>query len=371
VTAARVKGKPFLSQETGIMFSEKNTHQKRRTEEEAGRLFERKLASSFMGGAGFIQWCWNINIYMSDRNEVEIGAHRGDRTARPEGLVINAFGEFFQKARPYLQEEPAEPSIAVVESLSGLLSSKSHTESSQRASHRVLSALRLPFHTLAEHEVDRLTDEKLVLFPSVKRIDPKLLNGWIKASKGRVLWVSGPVAQDAWGLTTEGLASLGIREKRVEVSAQEPLQLKGGEEGLSYSLQHKVLTVDKDASLPGKIHFFGKNKKGLYYVPLPVEANDQREPIATMYQEMASAAGIKPYCALEGASDWEVTVLPRIFKKTALYIAFNEGSVDRKVRMKDSQFGFKAAFTVPAGRATLMVFDSKGKVLATYQNPDF
>lgn len=371
VTAARVKGKPFLAQETGIMFTDNIDRAKRRTEEEAGRLFERKLAASFMGGSGFIQWCWNINQYMNERNEVEIGAWRADRTARPEALVLLSLSDFFRRAAPYLQEEPSEASIAVVESFSGTLSLKSHTVASQRMSHRALAALRLPFHTLGEYEFDRLTNEKIVLFPSVKRFDPQALEGWLKAAKGRVLFVSGPLAQNGWGLATEGLSSFGIREKRVEVSPEEVLKLKGGEAGLNYSADHKPNIVDKDISLAAKVHSFSKNKITLHYSPLPVEANDQREPVARMYAEMAAAARVKPTSEMKGASDWEVTVLPRIYSKTALYIAFNEGSVDRKIQIKDSKFGFRAGLTVSAGRAALAVFDAKGKVLASYQSPSF
>lgn len=370
VTASRVKGKPFLAQETGIMFTDNTNRAKRRTEEEAGKLFERKLAASFMGGSGFIQWCWNINQYMSDRNEVEIGAWRADKTARPEAMVLSAFGSFLKRAQPYIQEEPDEATIAVVESFSGSLSSKSHTVASQRASHRVLSALRLPFHTLGEHEFNRLTGEKIILFPSVKRMDPKLLSDWTRAAKGKIFWVSGPVAQDGWGLTTEGLSAFGIREKRMEVHPEESLRLKGGEESLNYS-NHKPLSVDKDASLTAKVHHFNKNKTSLYYVPVPVEANDQRPPIAVMYGEMAETAKVKPYCDLKGASPWEVTVLPRLFSKAAFYIAFNEGPENRKVQIRDAKFGFKAALEVPAGRAALVVFDSKGKPLAIYSNPIF
>jgi len=370
VTASRVKGKPFLAQETGIMFTDNIDRGKRRTEEEAGRLFERKLAASFMGGSGFIQWCWNINQYMSDRNEVEIGAWRADRTARPEAMVLSAFGEFLKRAQPFLQEEPAEASIAVVESLSGALSSKSHTVASQRTSHRVLSALGLPFHTLADHEFDRLTNEKIILFPSVKRMDPKFLLEWVRAAKGRVIWVSGPLAQDGWGLETQGLSSFGIREKRVEVGPEEKLSLKVGEEDLNYS-NRKPLSVDKDAGLSAKVHAFHKNKTPLYYVPLPVEANDQREPIAAMYREMAGTGRVKPYCEVKGSSLWEMTVLPRLYSKSAFYIAFNEGPENRKIQIRDQKFGFKAALHVPAGRAALSVFDAKGKVLASYSNPDF
>ncbi len=370
VMASRVKGKPFLAQETGIMFTDNINRAKRRTEEQAGLLFERKLAASFMGGNGFIQWCWNINQYMSDRNEVEIGAWRADKTARPEAMVLRAFGEFLKKAQEYIGEEPSEAVIAVVESFSGTLSSKSHTAASQRASHRALAALRLPFHTLADHEFNKLTGEKIILLPSVKRMDPKLLLEWTKAAKGRVLWVSGPVAQDGWGLATEGLSSLGIKERRIEVNPEETLRLKGGELGLNYS-NHKPLIVDKDLSLAPKIHHFNKNKTSLYYSPLPVEANDQRTPVEAMYREMAATGKVKPYCEMKGASQWEVTVLPRHYSKTAFYIAFNEGSEDRKILIKDSKFGFKSGLTVSSGRAALAVFDAKGKILASYSGPAF
>ncbi len=370
VTASRVKGKPFIAQETGIMFTDNVTREKRRTEEEAGSLFERKLAASFMGGNGFIQWCWNINQYMSDRNEVEIGAWRADKTARPEAMVLEAFGRFLKRAQEHLQEEPVESSIAVVESHSGLLSLKSNTVASQRASHRALAALRLPFHTLAEHEFNRLTHEKIILFPSAHRLNPQFLLEWIKAAKGRTIWVSGPLAQDGWGLSTEGLSSFGIREKRLGVGPEEVLRLKSVELNLNYS-NHKPLNVDKDSSLAAKVHHFNKNKTSLYYVPVPVEANDQREPLWAMYKEMSAAGKVKPSCEMKGANDWEVTVMPRHFSKTVLYVAFNEGPLDRKILIKDSKFGFKASFTVSAGRAFLAVFDAKGKPLEAYTNPTY
>ncbi|HXL73011.1 MAG TPA: hypothetical protein VN963_05230, partial [bacterium] len=230
--------------------------------------------------------------------------------------------------------------------------------------------LRLPFHTLAEHEADRLTGEKTILFPSVKRLEGKALDNWIRAAQGRKLFVSGPIAQDGWGQPTEGLSAFGVREKRVEVQPEEILKLKKGIQSLSYG-SHKTNWVDKDLSLFPELHHFSRNKTSLHYIPVPVEANDQRRVVESFYREMAVLAGIKPYCEMSGASDWEVTVLPRVFSKTVLYIAVNEGSFDRLIRIKDTKFGFKAALSVPAGRAALVVFDAKGKVLVRYHSPDF
>jgi hypothetical protein len=370
VKAARVKGKPFLAQETGIMFSENLDRTKRRTEEEAGRLFERKLGASFMGGAGFIQWCWNINVFMSDRNEVQIGAYRSDRTARPEAMIMQAFGEFFREAAPYLQGEPEEAQLAVVESLTGLLSPRSHTLAAQRMAHRVLVALRIPFLTLAEHEFDRMTTEKVLLFPSVKRFGTQALEGWLKNSKGKTLWVSGPLAQDGWGLRTAGLESFGIQEKRVEALPEESLQLGKSGIGLNYGT-HKTILTDKDLSLPAQLKHFSKQGAQLYYSPIPVEANDQRGSVEAFYRHLAGLSKVKPYCEMRGASDFEVTVLPRRFAKTSLYIAMNESGRDHRVQIRDLKFGFKAALDIPAGRAAMAVFDAKGKRLVEYDHPDF
>jgi hypothetical protein len=63
--------------------------------------------------------------------------------------------------------------------------------------------------------------------------------------------------------------------------------------------------------------------------------------------------------------------MPQVFPKCVLYAAFNEGSRDLKVRVRDGKFGFQAVLHLPAGRAALAVFDPKGKVLASYQGPEF
>ena len=128
--------------------------------------------------------------------------------------------------------------------------------------------------------------------------------------------------------------------------------------------------VDKDGSLPAKIHFFKKGKAELLYQPLPVESGDSREAVVAYYGKLLGAAGVKPMAKIEGADPMEVTVLPRRFGKTSLYVAVNEGSRDLKVRVKDGAFGFNATFDLPAGRAALAVYDAKGKCLAAYQPPN-
>jgi hypothetical protein len=194
--------------------------------------------------------------------------------------------------------------------------------------------------------------------------------GWVKAAKGRTLWVTGPLAQDGWGRATEGFSVLGIQERRAEVLPEESLGLKGADLSLNFGT-HKTGIVDKDVSVPAVLKTLRRNGTTLHYSPLPVEANDQRESVAELYRTLAAASKIKPYCELKGAPEFEVTVLPKRFSKTALYIAFNEGSRDRRIQVRDLKFGFRAVLDIPAGRAALAVFDAKGKKLVGYENPDF
>ncbi len=370
VKAPAVKGKPLLTQETGVMFTDNLSRAKRRDEAEAGRVFERKLAASFMGGAGFLQWCWNVNPYMNERNEVEIGAWRPDGTARPEAEVLAAFGGFFRKAGEFLQGEPDEAPLAVVQSHSGNWSHRSHADFSQRAAHRALAALSLPYHTLGEWEFDRLTGEKAVLFPSVHRVDPRALAGWVRAAQGRIWVVSGPVAQDGYGRPHEGLSAFGVRERRGEVAGVETVSLKGKNLTALYT-QGRPNTVDKDHGLPARIHSFRKGRARLLYQPVPVEACDDRATVVEYYRSLLNLPGVKPLCRVQGAGPMEVTVIPRHYAKTTLVIAYNEGVRDVRARVRDGKFGFTAALSLPAGRVFMGVFDSRGRALATYPPPTF
>jgi hypothetical protein len=370
VTASKVKGKPFLVQETGVMFSDTVRRASRISEKDAGKLFERKVISSFMGGAGFIQWCFNVNAYMNNHNEIEIGAFRIDQTARPEAWVLESIGNFFKKAQGYLQEKPEPPSLGVLTSFSGLLSSRTWTEKAQRVAHRILSALRIPFHALSEWEFDQWDYEKAVLFPSISRIDPQAMEGWVRRSSKRNLWVSGPVAEDGYGRVMPGLSCFGIQEIRQAVNPQESVRMNQQAYALTYTL-NKTYQVEKDISREARIHYFKTAGTSLYYMPLPLEANDQWGPILSFYQTLMHQNHIQPYCTLEGADLFEVTILPKRFSSTVLYMIFNEGSHDRVIRFQDHHFGFQASLRILAGRATLAVFDSRGKKLVQYQNPTF
>lgn len=96
----KVHGTANLIEETGVMFYEKADGSAFRTEQEAAQLLDRKIAISLgTGGAGFIQWIWNINPLMKNDNEATIGLVRADGTVKPEFDIVKKYAAFIRKHR--------------------------------------------------------------------------------------------------------------------------------------------------------------------------------------------------------------------------------------------------------------------------------
>jgi hypothetical protein len=65
------------------------------------------MAMSFVQGGGVLQWLWHTNSYMTQANEVCIGAVRADRTEKPEAAVVRGFARFAHALGPYLRDPRA------------------------------------------------------------------------------------------------------------------------------------------------------------------------------------------------------------------------------------------------------------------------
>ncbi len=87
----------------------------RRTPENEAALLERKVASSFIQGAGAIEWLWNTNSYMTESNETPIGAVRTDYTEKPEATLLRAFAQFAPSLQEHLRD-PQQPQVAIITS---------------------------------------------------------------------------------------------------------------------------------------------------------------------------------------------------------------------------------------------------------------
>ena len=61
-----------------------------------------------MQGSGAIEWLWNTNSYMTEGNEVPIGALHADATEKPEATVLRNFAKFAAAASPYLKNPSSQ-----------------------------------------------------------------------------------------------------------------------------------------------------------------------------------------------------------------------------------------------------------------------
>src|SRR5205085_3662085 len=86
-----------------------------RSEQEVSNLLERKMAICFAAdGAGFVEWIWNTNPYMNSTNEVGIGFHRVDGTAKPELEPFLALAKFMGRHAHLFRERQPAPVVMVI-----------------------------------------------------------------------------------------------------------------------------------------------------------------------------------------------------------------------------------------------------------------
>ncbi|HEX2913369.1 MAG TPA: beta-galactosidase [Chloroflexia bacterium] len=107
--------KPNLIQETGVMLVTDVDGTPWRTPRENANLLERKLFTGLLArGAGFIQWLWHTNSYMTSDNENSIGLVRADGSAKPELEVMQELGRLVQALEGQLEEAAQLPRVWLI-----------------------------------------------------------------------------------------------------------------------------------------------------------------------------------------------------------------------------------------------------------------
>lgn len=164
---AKQPGKTMLIQETGLQRELNLDEIARRTPENEAALLERKVASSFIQGAGAIEWLWNTNSHMTESNETPIGAVRADGTEKPEATVMEAYAAFAKSLQGHLRR-PQQPSIAIVTSQAAQFSVMGDLQlEAQRKAVRALAYYnRVTAYAIAENQIGRLGTPKLAILPS-------------------------------------------------------------------------------------------------------------------------------------------------------------------------------------------------------------
>ncbi|WNQ10601.1 beta-galactosidase [Paenibacillus aurantius] len=371
-------GKPNLIQETGIMYIETPDGRAKRSEEELRRILERKYAYAFStGGAGAVQWIWNVNYYMNNVNESNIGALRADGTEKPEADVSYQFGAFMNEIGHLFRGRRLED-IAVVFPYSNDFSTRPLAYPATTAAIRTLAyELNVHVRGLGEYHLDSLETDPpgLLILPSPHNFSSEALEkltGHVSRHGGTLL-ITGPVGLDAYWRPVERLqAELGaagqanvLREEAVIVDGRVlPVTFDGPR--IADSAKQLVGTADSRRAQPLVEAPLGKGR--LLWCPLPLELNRRTDTLAAVYRQAIAAAGVVPELEwLAGGELAGVYGRKLAFDEGSLFVFVSEYGLPADIAAKDPETGAEYRFTLESERSVLFAADREGRLLAVYR----
>ncbi len=363
----RKPGVPNLLEETGVMFNENMDGSAWRTEEDAASLLERKLAISFgAGGAGFIEWIWNINPFMKSDNEATIGLHRADGTAKPELDPVAAYARFFDENKERMTGRRQEDVVMVIPH-SNMFSTRNFATEATKKAIRVFSyQLGIPVAAVSEYGIDALTHPpRLIVLPAPQALKE---SAWQKilslVRSGSTLLVSGAVDADEYRLPVERLRSIGIDAATLPLRQAESFFLAGKEHFLSFR-NLKFQRLEKAVAGSRQevvVRQYGSGS--IVWSPLPVENADEMEPCLAWYEFGLKHTSVQPPVSVNPVHPG-ILVLPTVFENAILLACVSEASRDLSVAVTLHESSSSVIVTIPAQRTLLLFVDRKsGRILS-------
>lgn len=367
--------KPNVIQETGIMYVEQANNQARRSEYELRNILERKYAYAFStGGAGAVQWLWNTNYYMNNVNESNIGALRADGTEKPETNVSYDFGEFMGEISDLFTDRELEE-IGVIFPYSNDFSNRRLAYTATTNLTRVLAYdLNMPFRAFGEYHLDALSKDapKLLIVPSPHQFNDqafeKLLN--VVEEKGSVLLFTGPINVDEYWRTNDRAKHLFGETENINIVREELLKLKDEAIPASYPGDRIADTLKgKTDEGHSDVQEITHGKGKIIWSPLPVELNNEKDPMIALYQYAMQKATIKEHL------HWIKGDFPGIygrklsFPNGKLFIFVSEFGEDCDIEIEDPKTKKTYAFTLEKERTVMFATNKSGDIRQVYR-PD-
>lgn len=369
--------KPNLIQETGIMYVETPEGKAKRSEEELKSILERKYAYAFAtGGAGAVQWIWNINFYMNNVNESNIGAVRADGTEKPEADVSYHFGRFIGEISGLFHEREPEETVVVYPYSNDFSSRKLAMDATTQLARVMSYEIKQPFRALSEYQLDTLEKfpPKLIMVPSPHNFNGEALSRLVTYAErsGCTLLFTGPIGIDEYWKPTDRMAEMLGEEELVNVCREEGLLLENEHFPVSFPKQ-RIAEVFKQTSSwkkdgPVCVRTIPLGAGNMIYCPLPLELNSRTEPLVALYRLALNEAGVRPELEwLKGGELSGVYGRKLSFPLGILYIFVSEYAVDAEIQIRDTSNGIGYAFRLEAERTVMFASDLDGRLLAVYR----
>jgi len=366
--------RPALVGETGLMTYERPDGSAWRSEQDARNLLERKMALAFAaGGAGFVQWLWNSNVYMPLDNEAGIGFLRADGTAKPELEPFVRVARFVAEHRGRFAGRALED-VAIVVPQSEVLSVRDHgTPATQRAVRTLEYELRVGVRVLDEYGTPNLRrGARLLVLPSPRVLTAAAWESLVAAVEaGSTLLVTGPIDRDEYERPVARLASLGIRavtrpvapENRLVVDATTAVRVP-----FRGAKLERIERAVVEGAAQARVQVIRRGKGQIVWCPLPVELSDDDRATAAVYRLALKVAGIRPAVTVTsvgqgvgvaGRAGAGVLVRTLSFKDSVLLVVVNETDVEANLRLRAEEVAQPIRVRVGAERAVMVLVDKR------------
>jgi hypothetical protein len=368
--AAKQPGEAMLIQETGLQRELNLDEIARRTPESEAALLERKIAASFIQGAGAIEWLWNTNSDMTESNETPIGAVRTDYTEKPEATLLRAFAQFAPSLQPHLRE-PQPPPIAIVTSQAAQYSALAEFQlaAQQNAVRALAYDVHLPASVIAENQIEKLGSPKLAILPSPQALTESAWQSLLKyVDAGGNLLVTGPVDRDEHWQIVHRAVALGLAAQ-VEPLAYHNATLRLADRSLSLAFaQPQQSWLDslrfEDGSTLKEIPH-GKGR--IFWTSDPVELAEDPRSTSDLYSYVAGRLNLTPMFSPQAPLPPGVLVFPTELADSVLYVMLSDSADDTAINLRDLSTGVPLTFPLLAEHAAIAVIGKKEKkVVARY-----
>jgi hypothetical protein len=368
--AAKQPGEAMLIQETGLQRELNLDEIARRTPENEAALLERKIASSLIQGSGAIEWLWNTNSDMTESNETPIGAVRTDYTEKPEATLLRDFARFAPSLQEHLRD-PQLPPVAIVTSQASQYSvlADFQLEAQRRAVRALTYLARLPVYVVAENQIERLGNPKLVILPSPQALSDAAWTALLKyVDAGGNLLITGPVERDEHWQQRHRALELGIKA-HAEPLVSHNAVITLGEAGirLAFGQQQQnwldSLKFEDDSTFKEIPH--GKGR--IYWAAYPVELAEDLQSTADLYSRMAARINLAPPFTASSPIPSGVLAFPTVMADSILYVFVSDSDKDTSISIRDQATGVPIVFSLHAQHAAIAVIGKKEKkVVAKY-----
>jgi Beta-galactosidase len=363
---AKTPSKLSLMEETGVMFYEKSDGGAPwRSEADVANLLERKMALSFAAdGAGFVEWIWNTNPYMNSTNEVGIGFHRVDGTAKPELEPFLRIAKFMAQHGHLLKDRVPEP-VAMVIPHSQMFAPRSFAqEATRRAVRALYYHCGVQVQAVSEYTIGEYIDQaKLIIVPSPRVLTRRCWEILVaEATRGATVAISGPFYEDEHWLPVREFAQTYIK---VEPVGQTEWISIGGLKHLVRYEGEKMQRIEKVVFPHDQPIVVNQGSGFIIWSPLPLELSDSLTALAAFYRFAVTQARIPPsFIATPRGAD--ILILSSVFRDVVLYTFVSESNNTTRILISHLESRSEFTVLVPAQRTVMVLVDRKtGRVLAT------